>query len=305
MRFLLDRLFQSILSLLAVTFIAFALLSFTGDPARFYVNEDYTQADLEQVRKRLGLDKPLPVQYGLWLGRVVQGDLGRSYHEHGTPVATLLRQRVGASFQLAAVAFVIIAVVAIPLGVLSAVKRGTVFDTLGKTLAILGQSVPQFWLGIVLIVLFGVFWQLLPITGRGGPSHYVLPGITAAWFGMAGLLRITRSSMLEVLHADYVRTAHAKGLSNGTVVWRHAFRNALIPIVTFAGLLLGGMLNGFVLIEVVFAWPGLGSATVEAAAGRDFAVIQGLILFIMTVYLLVNLTVDVLYGLIDPRLRFH
>jgi peptide/nickel transport system permease protein len=239
----------------------------------------------------------------LFLSRAVRGDLGRSFAQHKEKVTTIILRRFPVSAQLAVVVFSIIIVTAIPLGVLSAVKHGTWIDTAGKTLAILGQSTPQFWLGIMLILIFAVQLGWLPIAGRGGPAHYVLPGITGAWFGMAGLLRLTRSSMLEVLNSDYVRTARAKGLAESIVIWIHTFRNALIPIVTYAALLLAGMLNGFLLIEVIFAWPGLGSATVEAAISRDNPTLYGLVMYITILFMAVNFLVDLLYGFLDPRIR--
>lgn len=242
--FTLKRLAQSLITLLVMLFLVFLLANATGDPARYYVNEDATPEEVERVRKLMGLDRPLPQRYLSFLWRAAQGDLGRSFQQHKEPVTDIILRRLPVSAQLAGVVFSIILVTAIPLGVLSAVKHGTWLDTAGKTLAILGQSVPQFWLGIMLILIFGATLGLLPIAGKGGPTSYILPGITGAWFGMAGLLRLTRSSMLEVLHSDYVRTARAKGLAERVVIWKHTFRNALIPIVTFAALLLAGMLNG-------------------------------------------------------------
>jgi ABC-type dipeptide/oligopeptide/nickel transport system permease component len=285
-------------------FLVFFLAESTGDPVRYYVNEDASIEDMERTRVLMGLDKPFPVRYVLFLARAAKGDLGRSFAQHKQEVTTIILRRFPVSAQLAAVVFSIIIVTAIPLGVLSAVKHGTWIDTLGKSLAILGQSTPQFWLGIMLILIFAVELGWFPIAGRGGPSHYVLPGITGAWFGMAGLLRLTRSSMLEVLNSDYVRTARAKGLSEAIVIWVHTFRNALIPIVTYAALLLAGMLNGFLLIEVIFAWPGLGSATVEAAITRDNPTLYGLVMYITILFMLVNFLVDLLYMVLDPRIRF-
>ena len=303
LRFVVDRFIQGIISLLVITFIVFLLGDLTGDPAEFYVNEDATFEQKERVRAKYGLDAPMPLRYVRWLGRMVTGNLGNSFQSHAFPVTKLISSRIAPSFQLAAVAISIILVLSIPLGVLAAIKRGSPFDSFVKALAISGQSIPQFWLAIMLIIVFGVYLRILPISGLGGPSHYVLPAIAAAWAGMAGLLRITRSSMLEVFYSDYIRTARAKGLAEGLVIWRHAFRNALIPIVTFTALLLAGMLNGFVIVEVVFAWPGLGLLTVEAVQGRDFPVLQALIVMIMTMYLVINFLVDVLYGFVDPRIK--
>jgi ABC-type dipeptide/oligopeptide/nickel transport system permease component len=302
-RFAFKRLIQGLITLLVMLFLVFFLAENTGDPVRYYVNEDASLEDMERMRVQMGLDKPFVVRYFLFLGRAAKGDLGRSFAQHKQEVTTIILRRLPVSAKLAVVVFSIILVTAIPLGVLSAVKHGTWMDTLGKTVAILGQSTPQFWLGIMLILIFGVQLGLLPFLGLDTPAHYVLPGITGAWFGMAGLLRLTRSSMLEVLHSDYVRTARAKGLSETVVVWLHTFRNALIPIVTYAALLLAGMLNGFLLVEVIFGIPGLGSATVDAAISRDNPTLFGLVMYITVLFMFVNFLVDMLYGFVDPRIR--
>lgn len=303
-RFTLNRIAQGILTLLVTMFIVFYLADQTGDPARFFTHPEATPEQREYARKKMGLDKPLYQRYGMFLWRAMRADLGNSFQQHNSPVRTMIMNRLPVTGQLAGVVFGIILVTSIPLGVLAAVKRGTWIDTVAKSLAILGQSVPQFWLGIMLMILFGVVLGMLPIAGRGSPLHFVLPGITGAWFGMAGLLRLTRSSMLEVLNSDYVRTARAKGLAEAAVIWVHTFRNALIPIVTYAAILLAGMLNGFLVVEVVFAWQGLGSVTVDAALTRDFPTLYGMVMYIMVLYLVINFLVDILYGYLDPRIRY-
>ena len=298
------RFLQGMVALVLVTFMTFALEHVAGDPIYSYVRVDASAKQIEMARERLGLNRPLVVQYWKHVSRYAVGDLGESLRPHHYPVGKLIAARIPVSFQLAGVVFVFILLTAVPIGVLAAVKRGTVFDTFGKALALGGQSIPTFWLAIVLIVIFAVWLEVLPVGGKGGPSSFILPTFAAAWSGLAAVVRITRSSMLEILGTDYLRTARAKGLSERMVIWTHAFRNALIPIVTLAGLMLGGMLNGLVLIEIIFAWPGLGAQGVEAVMLRDFPVLIALVMLTMVIYLLINFAVDVLYGLIDPRIKY-
>ncbi len=304
-KYALHRLLQGILSILVILALLFFLERATGDPARAFVKEDSSEEQIERLRHELGLDRPAVVQYGHYIWRVLHFDFGRTFSEDRSQVSDVVRSRIPATFSLAGITAVVVVLVAVPMGVFSALRRGTIIDTLGKTFAVAGQSIPQFWLGIMLIYIFAVWLGLLPVAQRGGPSHYVLPVFTAAWAGLAGVLRITRSSMLEVIGSDYVRTAYAKGLHPRTVTWTHAFRNALIPVITFIALLMGGMLNGFVLVEVVFAWPGLGQATVEAVTTRDFPLLQGLVVLIMVIYLSINFLVDMLYAVVDPRVRYE
>ena len=298
-----DRFLQGILSILVILALLFFLERTTGDPARAFVKEDSSAEQVQRMRHELGLDRPAVVQYLHYIWRVLHFDFGRTFSEDRAHVSDVVRSRIPATFSLAGITMLVVILVAVPMGVFSALRRGTIIDTLGKTFAIAGQSIPQFWLGIMLIYIFAVWLGVLPVAQRGGPSHYVLPVFTAAWAGLAGVLRITRSSMLEVIGSDYVRTANAKGLYPRTVIWTHAFRNALIPVITFVALLMGGMLNGLVLVEVIFAWPGLGQATVEAVSRRDFALLQGLVILIMVMYLMINFLVDVLYAVVDPRIR--
>lgn len=299
----LQRLLQAIISFFIVSLIVFVFTWVSGDPVLYHVREDATPEQIETTRELLGLNRPLPVQYFSFLSHAVRGDFGRSLTLK-RPVNQMIRERMPQTFQLAGLAAAISIAVAVPLGVLAALNRGTILDSGAKALALLGQSIPTFWLALILIVIFGVKFQILPFAGRGTPEHFILPAITAAWASMAGMLRITRSSMLEVIGSDYVRTARAKGLRERAVIWRHAFRNALIPIVTSAALLLGGLLNGVTLVEVVFAWPGLGLTTLEATLTRDLPVIQGMVLFIMAIYIAVNYLADMLYVVVDPRIKF-
>jgi len=304
LKYTIGRFLQGVVSMIAVTMLVYSLGQISGDPVEYHIKPDSTLEQYEALRERLGLDSPLAIQYLKFLGRAVRFDFGRSFAEHRMPVARTIRDRLPNTAQLAVVTLVVILSVSIPMGILAALKRQTVFDGFAKAFAVLGQAIPQFWLGIVLIYVFGVWIGILPFAGKDTPAHFILPVFTAAWTGLAGLLRMTRSSMLEVIGADYVRTARAKGLKESVVVGTHAFRNALIPIVTYSSLLLAGMLNGFVLVEVVFAWPGIGLATVTAVVGRDLPMVMGLTMFLMLLYLTTNFLVDVLYGLIDPRIKY-
>ena len=304
--FILRRFLQSLLALFVLSVVTFFFTWTTGDPVNYILPmEETTEEQLATYKKQLGLDRPLGVQYVVYVSRVVRGDFGNAIHLGNRPVVDVIESRVIPTLHLGAMAFAMVLVLAIPLGVFAAYNRGAIVDSLARTLAFAGQSVPEFWLAIVLIFLVGVQLGLLPVAGReGGWQHWVLPAITAGWFSMAGLLRITRSSVLEVLGSDYVRTARAKGLMERTVLWRHTFRNSLIPVITAVALLLVGMMNGIVLVETVFGWPGLGRLIVEAVTARDLFLVQALVLLIGSMYLFANFCADVLYGVVDPRVRY-
>jgi peptide/nickel transport system permease protein len=250
-----------------------------------------------------GLDKPLIVQYGLWIGSAIQGDFGTSLRA-GSNAFDVVMQRVPATLQLALSAWVFAFIVGIPLGVLSAVKRGTLWDYVGRIFALFGQALPPFWVGIMMILLFSVKLDWLPAGARGGPSHYVMPAITLGWLAASGNLRIMRSAMLEVLDSEYVKLARAKGVGSWSVVWKHAARNAIIPPLTFAGLILAGFLAGTVVTETVFAWPGLGRLAVDSVLQNDFPVMTGAVLVFTLIYVGVTLVTDLIYAMIDPRIRF-
>ncbi len=313
-RFLARRLLFTVISLLGATLMVFGLSHVKEDPSYvFFGPESYgvTKEQIEFQKKKWGLDRPFFVQYGIWLGRVATGDLGKSIST-SRPVADLLLERAGATFQLAVAAWIFGTVVGIPLGVLSAVQRGTVWDYLGRGLALFGQALPAFWVAIVSILIFAVWLGLLPAATRGAGEpfvtqirHFVLPTIVLGSAPLAGYLRITRSSMLEVLDSEYIKLAKAKGVANTRVVWKHALRNALIQPLTVAALLLAGFLDGSVLVESVFAWPGLGQLAVQAVNTTDFPVLSGAVLFFTAIFLFMNILADITYAIVDPRIRYQ
>ena len=302
-RFLAVRLVQSLATLLLLSLAVFILARATGDPLSLILPMAATEEDYANARRYLGLDRPLPEQYVSFLVRAARGDFGTSLRAR-RPVNELLRERFPNSLKLAGFAMALSLLVAFPLGVAAAARKGTLVDTAAKTVAALGQALPTFFVGIVLIEVVAGRLQWLPAGGTGGLAHYVLPGVTLGWFVLAGLMRLLRSSVLEVLDADYVRTARAKGATERAVVWRHALRNALIPVVTFAGVSFATLVTTAVVVETVFAWPGMGRLAYEAISGRDFPVIQAVVLVTGAVVAAVNLAVDLLYVWIDPRIRY-
>jgi peptide/nickel transport system permease protein len=302
-RYIVGRLLQAILGILVITTLVFLLVRLTGDPSSILVS-DFAPIDVQdRIRERLGLDRPLHEQYAAYMGGLLRGDLGESFN--GRPVLDILLQYLPATISLAAVAMVIALLVAVPLGILSAVYRGTWIDTVARTIALFGQSVPSFWLAIVLVLVFAVALDLLPVAYRSGPDSYVLPAVAMGWAAVAGIVRLIRSSMLDVLDSDYVRMARAKGMPPRTVVVKHALRSALIPVLTFTGLVLASFMNGSVVVESVFAWPGVGTMTLDAVSGRDFPVVQGAVIMIAVFFITINLLVDILYAFVDPRVRYR
>ncbi len=301
-RLLLERLIQSLATLLLLSVVIFVLARATGDPLTLILPMVATEEDFANARRYLGLDQPLPVQYLKFLGSAATGDFGTSIRSR-RPVIELLGERLPGSLALAAFAMTASLLTALPLGVLAAARRGTAVDTAAKIVAALGQSLPTFWVGIVLIEVVAGRLQWLPAGGGGSLSHYVLPGLTLGWFVIAGLMRLLRSSMLEVLDADYVKTARAKGAAESAVIWRHALRNALIPVVTFAGVYFAILVTAAIVVETVFAWPGMGRLAYEAITARDFPVIQAVVLVTAVIVVAVNLVVDLLCAYIDPRIR--
>ena len=302
-RFLIRRLIAGIVVIVLVSFLVFSLSRLAGDPRLLYT-DGYTTADsYEEMGKQLGLDKPFVVQYALWMGGTVRGDFGVSLSAR-TSAINVIRERIPATLELSAGAIVFALITGVPLGVLSAVKRGTVWDYVGRTFALFGQAIPAFWLGIMLILIFAVQFDLLPTSRRGDWSHYVLPSITLGWVASAGFLRLVRSAMLEVLDSEYVKFARAKGVNLQKVIWKHALRNSLIPPLTFAGVLMGAFLTGAVVVETVFGWPGLGSLAVKAVLNNDFPVMTGVVMIFAAIYVVANFMVDILYAYIDPRIRY-
>lgn len=301
-RAVLERFVQGVAVLFGVSVFSFLLVHLAGDPAVALAQPDWTQAQVEALRVELGLDRPLWVQYGDFVRSALQGDLGTSYRQR-RPVADLLFERLPATLELAGAAFLLSVLVGLPLGILSAVYRDRWPDQLTSVLALAAQAVPTFWLGIVLIAVFAVDLRWFPVSGRGTWAHLVLPAIALATYSIARNTRLLRSSLLDVIDQDYVRTARAKGLAPRTVVLKHALRNALLPVLTVLGLDLGALLSGAVITEMVFAWPGVGRLIVNAVGNRDLPVVQGAVLLVGCVFVVVNLLVDLAYVLVNPRLR--
>lgn len=302
-RYIVGRLFQSVVSLFVVSMVVFALVRFSGDPIAIMAPPEATQQDIELIRAYLGLDQPWPVQYWRFATRALQGDFGQSIRFR-RPAMDLIFERYGATLELGGLAVLIVIVVAIPVGVHAAVRRGTALDYVARGFAALGQAVPPFWLGLLLVLLFGVLLRLLPTSGRGTPLHILLPGITLGWFAVAGLMRLTRSSMLDVLGSEYVKLARIKGLPERQVIWKHAFKNAALPVVTFAALLFVALLNGSIIVETVFSWPGLGLLVIEAVDSRDYPIVQAVVMCLSAMYIGVNLIVDLLYAYLNPKIRY-
>jgi peptide/nickel transport system permease protein len=282
--------------------VAFALVHLSGDPVRLMVSSDAPPELVEQTRHALGFDQPLPLQFARWIARAVQGDLGISLRNN-RPVGKLIAERMPATLELTTAALVIAVLLAIPAGIISAVKRGTALDRLAMVGAVAGQALPIFWLALLLIALFGVRLRWLPVYGHGTLAHLVLPAVSLSTIILGRLARLVRSSMLEVLAQDYVRTARAKGLAEPRVLAMHALKNAAIPVVTVLGLQFAQLLGGAVVTETIFAWPGIGRLVVEAIFNRDFPIVQGVVLVVSLAFVVVNLLVDVAYVVIDPRIR--
>ncbi len=306
-RFIVRRFAAMILVMVLLTMIVFGLSHATGDPRYMYMSEystGSTSAEMWEAQgKRLGLDKPLHIQYGLWLGRSLKGDFGTSLTYNKNSIDVISEGLTG-TLQLTSVSFVFAILLGVPLGVLSAVKRATFWDYLGRSFALIGQSAPPFWIAIVCIFVFAVYLGWLPTSRRGDWTHYVLPVITLGWMPASALLRLVRSSTLEVLDSEFVKLAKAKGVSNTTVIWKHAFRNSLIAPLTFTMVLLAGFLTGTVVTETVFAWPGLGRMAVRAALNMDFPLITALAMVFGLMFLFTSFIADVIYGLVDPRIRY-
>jgi peptide/nickel transport system permease protein len=299
-----SRLLQAVFNLLFIASMVFWLVRLIGDPTTLLVPQYAPAAVVQQVKANLGLNHPLWVQYFNYLNDLVHFNLGTSFAT-GQPITHLLVSSFGATFLLSLVALVIAVVVALPLGVLSAVYRGTVIDGFARTFALLGQSTPTFYLSIVLVLIFGVNLRWLPVAGRSGLSSYILPGIALGWAAMAGIIRLTRSSMLDILDADYIRMARAKGLPTYVIATKQALRNALIPVATYTGLVLAGFLGGAVVIESIFNWQGIGQTTLSAVQDRDYPLIQGAVIVVAACFIIVNFVVDLLYLVIDPRIRYQ
>jgi len=301
-RFIVGRLARGIITLWLVVTAVFIVLRLSGDPAEALLGPEATPEAIEAFRLRYGLDDPLPVQYARYVGNVLRGDFGSSLQSR-RPAGELFLARVGATLQLGLTAIALAAVVGVPLGILAALHRNSLVDRLAMGLAFVGQSAPSFFIGIMLILLLSLRYNLLPSSGRGSWQQLVMPAITLSTGLLAILARMARSSLLEAIGQDYVRTARAKGLSERRIIAAHCLRNAAIPVVTITGMSVGTLIGGAAITETVFAWPGVGRLTVDAISSRDYPVIQLIVIAVAATVVLANLAVDITYGLLDPRIR--
>ena len=300
--YLVGRVFQTVLSMLVVISIVFVLTRLSGNPVHLLLDVNASERDQQILMHHLGLDQPLPVQYGLYVKNILLGDFGNSVLTR-RPVTEHIWERLPATVELGFVAMFLSVLIGVPLGVYSAVRRGGALDGAARVFAVLGQSMPTFWLGLMLILFFGVVLGLLPAGGRGGLEHLILPAFTLGYFTSAAILRLTRSAMLEVLGSDYIKFARLKGLHEQVVLWKHGLKNALLPVVTFAVMLFVQFLGGAVVTETVFAWPGLGRLILESITTRDYPIVQAGVLVLSSLYLTGNLLVDLLYSYLNPRIR--
>jgi ABC-type dipeptide/oligopeptide/nickel transport system permease component len=302
-RYIVRRLALSLFVLFGVSVVVFGLIHLApGDPARLMLYDTAPEEEVQAMRKTLGLDQPLHLQYWLFLTNALRGDLGRSLY-YKQPALRIILEHLPATAELTFAALLVSLVVAVPMGIVSAVRRDTVWDYAGMLLATVGQATPVFWLGLMFILLFSVQWTLLPSSGRGGLENLLMPAVTLGAPLMALVTRLVRSGMLDILGEDYIRTARAKGLARQVVVYRHALRNMLIPLVTVVGLQLGALLGGAVITETIFAWPGVGRLVVTAITARDYPLVQAATLLVSVYFVAINLLLDVLYVYIDPRIR--
>ena len=300
--YIIKRLFQGVLTFLGVSILVFVLGRVTGDPVTLLAPNNATAEQKEQIRESLGLNDPIPVQYWNFITDAVRGDFGNSYVSKQS-VTELVRDTLPATLQLAFSSFAIAVLISVPVGIFVALKRNTIWDLLGNVLALVGQALPNFWLALMLMLIFAVKLKVLPISGRENFSNMILPVLTLSMAALGYFVRMMRSSMLEVLGQEYIRTARGKGVPELRVVGKHALKNALIPVITVMGIHFGNLLSGAFVIETVFAWPGFGRLGVNALFSRDFAVIQGVVLVSTIIFVIVNLIVDILYTFLDPRIR--
>ncbi len=302
-RYILGRAVQALVSLLAVTIFIFGIVRLSGDPVQVLLPPEAPPEQYAEMYRLLHMDEPLYVQYGIWMSRIVRGDLGISTKLQ-RPVATLIEERYPNTLLLAGVAFAIALIFGFSIGVYAAAYRGSTLDLIARGFAVVGQAAPNFWMGIILILVFAVWFRWLPAGGIGDWTNIILPAITLGWYPVAGIMRLTRSAMIEVLGTEYIKLARIKGVSETSVLWKHALRNAALPVLTFASLTFLFLIRGSVIVESVFAWPGLGRLVLEAIYNRDFPIVQGVVLLMSTLVIFGNLVVDILYAYLNPRIRF-
>ncbi len=303
-KFIVRRLIQAIFVMLGVSFVVYFLLFLKGDPVSAMLPQEATKEQIEKLRKDLGFNDPIPVQYVRFLGKAATGDLGVSLFEN-RPATDVVLERVPATAQLAIAAFIVSLLIAFPIGIISAAKRNSIFDRIGMLFALIGQSIPVFWLGILMILVFSVNLGWLPTSGYGEFNNIIMPAVALGLFTTARTTRLVRSTMIEVLSQEYIRTARAKGLRQLTLLRRHALKNALIPIVTVLGLDFATLLGGAVITETIFAWPGIGQLAIQSISRRDYPVVQGVVLLVAFGYVLINIMVDLLYAYLNPRIRYN
>ena len=302
-RFIVLRLLQGLLAVFAISLIVFALSRVAGDPLAAILDDESGKEQIELIRKSWGLDRPLHEQYFVYMGRLLTGDLGTSF-KWDRPVSELIVERMPATLQLSAFALLVTGIIAFPIGVMSAVKKDSWFDSFGKMFAILGQSAPTFAVGLLLMWIFAVQLGWLPTSGRGGFKYMLLPGFALGYYNVAAIMRLTRSSMLEVLDTEYVKLARIKGIPEWKIIWKHCFRNALIGPLTYFSLIFAILITGSVVIETVFAWPGLGLLVIEAINSKDHITVQAVVLLFALLYVGINIITDVTYAYVDPRIRY-
>ena len=302
LRYLVGRLISAVITLLVVSAVVFVVARLTGDPVRLLLPIEASNEEVARVRHDLGLDQPLPLQYVTFLGQALHGDLGTSLR-YRQPALAVIESRLPATAYLALAAMFVALVIAVPAGILSAARPGGVADGIARVVSLLGQALPAYWLGIMLIIVFAVWLRWLPAAGATSPTSVVLPAITLGLWPTARISRVLRASLIEALNADYVRTARAKGLAEARGVLLHAIRNALLPAITVIGLSVGLVFGGAIITETVFAWPGVGRLLLEAVSQRDYPMVQAIVLTFSGLFLLINLGVDLLYGALDPRIR--
>ncbi|MBI5627724.1 MAG: ABC transporter permease [Candidatus Rokubacteria bacterium] len=296
------RRFRALITLWIVSTVVFVVMRLSGDPVPLLLPPDAPRSEIFRVRAELGLDRPLPIQYGVFLGNVLRGDFGRSLHFR-EPASGVVMGYLPATLELGLAAFTLAVLVAVPVGLLSAVRRNTLLDHVAMAVALVGQAAPTFFIGILFILLLSLKGGWFPTSGRGTWAHLALPALTLALFTMASVARLTRSAVLEVLHADYIRTARAKGLAELLVVAKHTLKNAAIPIVTITGLQFGTLLGGAVVTETVFAWPGIGRLAIQSIYNRDYPVVQCAVFLSAVLFIVLNFLIDLIYGFLDPRIR--
>lgn len=302
--YLIRRLVHSTVVIIGVTLVVFVLMRLTGDPVLLLLPSNSSPQQIADLRHSLGLDQPIWIQYVQFLAHAAQGDFGVSFRNN-EPAMSLVLERLPATLQLTVAAFAVTLLVSLPVGILSATRPNSFADALARVLALLGQAVPSFWLGIMLILIFAVTLRWLPPFGTGGPQHLVLPAITLGTYSAAVTSRMLRSAMLEVFGSDYIRTARGKGLREQAVVFRHALRNAALPVLTMLGLQVGTLLGGAVVTEYVFAYPGMGRLVLQAIGNRDFAVVQAFVVLMALVIAVINILIDLLYSVLDPRIKYQ